>query len=82
MQRIYAHASVSISDLKKNLSKIINQVQCEPVAILDHNRVTAYLVSAATLEAMLERIDDNDLCSLVRARRNEPIEFATKDLDH
>ncbi len=71
MQRIHARSSVSISDLKKNPSGIITQAQGEAVAILNHNRATAYLVPAASFEAMLERLDDIKLRRLVKARRNE-----------
>lgn len=71
MQRLHARSSVSISDLKKNPSGIITQAQGEPVAILNHNRATAYLVPAASFEAMLERLDDLQLRRLVKARKNE-----------
>ena len=71
MQRLHARSSVSISDLKKNPSGIIPQAQGEPVAILNHNRATAYLVPAASFEAMLERLDEIQLRRLVKARRNE-----------
>jgi antitoxin StbD len=71
MQRIHARASVSISDLKKNPSGVISQSKGEPVAILNHNRPTAYLVPAATFEAILEHLDDVDLAQLVRERQGE-----------
>jgi len=44
MQRIHARATVSISELKKNPTSIITHAHGEPVAILNHNRPTAYLV--------------------------------------
>ncbi len=65
MQRIHARSTVSISDLKKNPSGVISQSNGEPVAILNHNRPTAYLVPAATFEAILEHLDDADLARLV-----------------
>lgn len=79
MQRIHAHSSVSISDLKKNPSGVITQAQGEPVAILNHNRATAYLVPAASFEAILERLDDSELRRLVKTRRNEPSIKVTLD---
>ena len=72
MQRLHARSSVSISDLKKNPSGVISQSKGEPVVILNHNRPTAYLVPAATFEAILEQIDDSDLARLVRERLTEP----------
>jgi len=72
MQRIHARTSISISDLKKNPSSVINQSQGEPVAILNHNRPTAYLVPAAAFEAIMERLDDLELAHLVKEREHEP----------
>jgi len=71
VQRIHARSSVSISDLKKNPSGIISQAHGEPVAILNHNRPTAYLLPAATFEVIMEQLDDLDLAQLVRERQAE-----------
>jgi antitoxin StbD len=71
MQRIHARSSVSISDLKKNPSGIINQAHGEPVAILNHNRPTAYLLPADTFDIIMEQLDDLDLVRLVRERQAE-----------
>ncbi len=71
MQAIYATSTVSISDLKKNPSEIINQAHGAPVAILNHNRPTAYLVPAAAYEAMMEQLDDQYLVQLVTERQHE-----------
>jgi antitoxin StbD len=71
MQRIHARATVSISDLKKNPSGIIGQSHGEVVAILNHNRPTAYIIPAATYELLMERLDDLDLAQLVRDRQHE-----------
>jgi len=68
VQRIHARSSVSISDLKKNPSGIISQAHGEPVAILNHNRPTAYLLPAATFEIIMEQLDDLDLAQLIRER--------------
>jgi prevent-host-death family protein len=56
MESISANCSVSISELKKNPSAIIEQSGGEPIAILNHNRPTAYLIPAETYEALLEKI--------------------------
>jgi len=72
MQRIHARTSISISDLKKNPSSVINQSQGEPVVILNHNRPTAYLVPAAAFEAIMERLDDLELARVVKEREHEP----------
>ncbi len=61
MERIFARASVSISDLKKNPSRIINQSEGEPVAILNHNKASAYIIPAAAFEALMKRLEDYEL---------------------
>lgn len=71
MQAIYATSAVSISDLKKNPSEIISHAGGGPVAILNHNRPTAYLVPAAAFESMMEQLDDQYLVQLVKERRHE-----------
>ena len=50
MQRVEASVSVSVSDLKKSPSSIIDAAQGETVAILNHNRVMAYMVPADVYE--------------------------------
>lgn len=72
MQRLFARASVSISDLKKNPSKIINQSEGAPVAILNHNKPSAYIIPADAFEALMEKLDDYELSRVVQEREHEP----------
>jgi len=71
MQTIHAATTVSISDLKKNPSDIIKRSHGAPVAILNHNRPTAYLVPAEAYEALMEQLDDQYLVQLVKDRQQE-----------
>jgi len=71
MQTMLATATVSISDLKKNPSDVIKRSHGAPVAILNHNRPTAYLVPAAAFEAIMEQLDDQFLIQLVEDRQQE-----------
>lgn len=71
MQTMLATATVSISDLKKNPSDVIKRSNGAPVAILNHNRPTAYLVPAAAFEAMMEQLDDQYLIRIVKDRQQE-----------
>ena len=71
MQTIHATTTVSISDLKKNPSEVIKRSQGAPVAILNHNRTTAYLVPAEAFEAMIEQLDDQYLSQLAKDRQKE-----------
>lgn len=41
------------------------------MAILNHNRPTAYLVAARVFEAIMDRLDDADLARIVNERQAE-----------
>ena len=71
MQRLEANIAVSVSDLKKNPSSIVNDAQGAAVAVLNHNRVMAYIVPPRTYEAMLDRLDDLDLAEIIKSRADE-----------
>ena len=71
MEHLYANTSVSISELKKNPSAIIQNAEGFAVAVLNHNRPAAYLVPVAVFEAMMDQMDDQVLAHLVRARAAE-----------
>ena len=71
MQRVEAQMVVSVSDLKKNPTAIMAQADGEVVAVLNHNRVMAYMVPADAYEAMVERLDDLALAEIARARSSE-----------
>ena len=71
MERLFARASVSISDLKKNPSRIINQSEGAPVAILNHNKPSAYIIPADAFEALMEKLEDYELSHVVKEREHE-----------
>ena len=71
METILANNSVSITELKRNPSAVIDAADGESVAVLVHNKPSAYLVPAATYQRMLERLEDLELADLVRARAKE-----------
>jgi antitoxin StbD len=72
MELLYTNASVSISELKKNPTAVIEAADGFPVAVLNHNRPAAYLVPVAAFEAMMEKLDDIELAKLVKEREHEP----------
>ena len=71
VEPVLAGASISISDFKKNPSAAIAAAEGFPVAILNHNKPSAYLVPAAAWAELVERLEDADLAALVRARGDE-----------
>lgn len=71
MQNVLANVAVSLSDLKKSPALVLSEAQGEAVAILNHDRVMAYMVPATLYEAMMNIIDDAELVALVQARADE-----------
>ncbi len=81
MESVLASCSASISELKKNPSALIEQSDGQPIAILNHNRPTAYLIPAETYEAILEKIEDYQLGLIVKERQNEKISAVDISID-
>jgi antitoxin StbD len=71
MQRVEARVAVSVSDLKKSPSAVMDGADGETVAILNHNQVVAYMVAPHVYETMMERLDDLELIETIKARANE-----------
>ena len=81
LESILADASVSISELKKNPSAVIEAAQGLPVAILNRNKPAAYLIPAGEWEAILDYLDDIELVRIVKEREGQPdIEVSLEDL--
>lgn len=70
-QPIYTEITASISELKKNPMATVNAGEGFPVVVLNRNRPAFYCVPADLYEAMLERLDDQELIHLVESRRSE-----------
>lgn len=71
MEMVYADTSVSITELKKNPSAIIEHAEGFPVAILNHNKPAAYLVPADAFEALMDKLEDVELAALVKRREKQ-----------
>ena len=65
--KIYAPATVSMTDLRR--ASIADIVSDSPVAVLNHNKPAAYLLSANYYEALLDQIENVELSKIVRERR-------------
>ena len=72
MQIIHAEKTVSVTELKRNFADIIRQAGDDPVAVLNHNRPEAYLLSATHYERLLERLEDLEDVRLVQERADGP----------
>ena len=71
MEVILSRFSASISELKKNPTALLKRADGAPIAILNHNRPTAYLVPASVYEAMMDFVEDYELGQIVRERQVE-----------
>lgn len=81
MQKSLSKAAVSSTELKKNPSRVLADAAGAPVALLEQDRVMAYLVPAELYEQILERLDDFELASLAKARAAEKsIQVSLEDL--
>jgi antitoxin StbD len=81
MELVLSEASVSITELKRNPSAVIEAAEDAAVAVLVHNKPSAYLVPAATYQRLLERLEDLELAAIVRTRAKERrIKIALDDL--
>ena len=81
MEAVLATCSASISELKKNPSALIEQSGGEPIAILNHNKPTAYLIPAEAYGALMEKMEDYQLGQIVLKRQNEKIDAVAVSLD-
>jgi len=71
MTQILANYTASISELKKSPSSVIEEAHGETVAILNHNKPSAYLVPSDVYEKMMDMMDDYNLIQKVEERLND-----------
>ena len=77
--KIYAPTAVSMTDLRR--AKIADIVSDSPVAVLNHNRPAAYLVSASYYEALLDQVENVELGKIVKERRGgKTVKVSFEDL--
>ena len=81
MESVLAKCSASISELKKNPSSLIEKSEGEAIAILNHNKPTAYLIPAETYKRILEKLEDYELGLLIKERQNEKSSAIKVNLD-
>jgi len=81
MIRILTNYTVSISELKKSPSAVIEEAEGEAVAILNHNKPSAYLVPSELYEKMVDIVEDYYLAQEVEERLHDGEEPIKVDLD-
>ena len=83
MRQVLADCSASISELKKNPTALLHEADGAAIAILNHNKPTAYLVPAETYELLMDMLDDYELAKVVEDRRGDlatAVEVSLDDL--
>lgn len=71
MENLLSRLAVSITDLRKRPAEIIQESVGETVAILNHNKPAAYLVSPAMYEKLMDLLEDEELNRIADARQGE-----------
>ncbi len=83
MRQIFSKYTISISELKKSPSSVIEKAGGEAIAVLNHNKPSAYIVPSDLYEKMIEAIDDYHLSKEVEKRLNDgekPVRVCLNDL--
>jgi antitoxin StbD len=62
------YLKISIPNLRKNLNDIIEQLRSSPVAIYSSEKPVAYILSAKSYEALLDKLEGVDLTELAKSR--------------
>ena len=81
MQPIFSKHTASISELKRNPTALLKQANGQPIAILNHNKPSGYLVPAETYEKMMELLEDLELGKIVEQRRKDLDKAVTVTLE-
>jgi len=81
MKQVLSSCSASISELKKNPTALLNEAEGSPIAILNHNVPTAYLIPAETYEWLMDKLEDSELAQIVTDRASEKKKAIEVDID-
>jgi len=81
MKQVLSSCSASISELKKNPTALLNEAEGAPIAILNHNVPTAYLVPAETYEWLMDKLEDAELAQIIADRADERDSAIEVELD-
>ena len=81
MKQVLSSFSASISEFKKNPTALLNKAEGAPIAILNHNVPTAYLIPAETYEWLMDKLEDAELSQIVIDRAHEKENAIEIDID-
>ena len=81
MEAIFADVTISMSEFKKNPAAVLREAKGRPVAVLNHNKATFYMIEPALFEAMLEALSDQEMGRTVMARMGERVRAIEVNID-
>ena len=79
MDTVLSNFAVSVTDLKRNYAGILKEAEEGPIAVLNHNRPEAYLLSAAHYQRLMNHLEDLEDAQLARERAEGPFVEVTLD---
>ena len=71
MDLVLTNVTVSVTELKRDFARVLHETEQGPVAVLNHNRPAAYLVSSDQYERLMAYIEDLEDAGIVLQRQNE-----------
>lgn len=81
METILTNLTVSMSDFKKNPAKVLREAGTQPVAVLNHNKPSFYMVDPVLFEAIMEDLADARIAPLIRERQKQRAQAIEVDID-
>ncbi len=71
VQEILADSSVSVTELKKNPMAAVEAGNGFPVVVLNHNKPAFYCVPASAYEALMDKLEDQELNEIADSRKGQ-----------
>lgn len=68
MDLVLTNLAISMSEFKKNPSKVLRDARKQPLAVLTHNKPACYVIDPALYEAILEKLEDVALSEIAEKR--------------
>ena len=73
IQELLADTSISVSDFKKNPMAAVDSAEGFPFVVLNHNKPAFDCVPAASYEALMDKLEDQELNAIADERMGQKI---------
>lgn len=68
MERKFSSFSISLTELKKNPTRVKRDAGLQPIAVLNHHKPAFYLLDPDVYETMPDKLEDISVSGLVNER--------------